>query len=71
MREVSDDEIVIRLPDDLRHALDRFAAEHGAGEDRPHAVLSALREWALGRNYLGEAGDEGIRPEDLSAANDD
>jgi hypothetical protein len=33
-------------------------------------MVTALREWAHAKGYLDEPGDEGIRPEDLSAAND-
>ena len=65
-----DNEITIRLPGDLLRALDRFIDAHEGHEDRPQAVVSALREWAHAKGYLSEPGDEGIRPEDLSAAND-
>jgi hypothetical protein len=71
MNEAPDDMVMVRLSDDLLRALDRFAEEHGSHEDRPQAVVSALREWAHGKGYLSEPGDEGLRPEDLSAANDD
>jgi metal-responsive CopG/Arc/MetJ family transcriptional regulator len=60
----------VRLPGDLLRALDRLIEEHEGREDRPQAVISALREWAHARGYLDEPGEEGIRPEDLSAAND-
>jgi len=70
MNEAPDDRIMVRLPGDLLRALDRFIEEHEGREDRPQAVISALREWAHARGYLDEPGDEGIRPEDLSAAND-
>jgi hypothetical protein len=65
-----DNEMAVRLSDDLLHALDRFIEEHDGREDRPQAVVSALREWAHAKGYLREPGDEGLRPEDLSAAND-
>jgi len=70
MNEAPDDRIMVRLPGDLLRALDRLIEEHEGREDRPQAVISALREWAHARGYLDEPGDEGIRPEDLSAAND-
>jgi len=70
MNEAPDDRIVVRLPGDLLRALDRFIEEREGREDRPQAVALALREWAHARGYLSESGDEGIRPEDLSAAND-
>jgi hypothetical protein len=65
-----DHEIVVRLSGDLLRALDRFAEEHGGREDRSQALMSALREWAHEKGYLSEPGDEGLRPEDLSSAND-
>lgn len=65
-----DDEITIRLSGELLRAVDRFIEENEETETRPQAVLSALREWALAEGYLNELGEEGIRPEDLSAAND-
>ena len=70
MNEAPDDRIMVRLPGDLLRAVDRFIEEHEGREDRPQAVVSALREWAHARGYLDGPGDEGIRPEDLSAAND-
>jgi metal-responsive CopG/Arc/MetJ family transcriptional regulator len=70
MNEAPDDRIMVRLPGDLLRALDRFIEEHEGREDRPQAVISALREWAHARGYLDEPGEEGMRPEDLSAAND-
>jgi metal-responsive CopG/Arc/MetJ family transcriptional regulator len=70
MNEAPDDMIMVRLPGDLLRALDRFAEEHGSHEGRPQVVVTALREWAHARGYLSEPGEEGIRPEDLSAAND-
>ena len=70
MNEAPDDRIMVRLPGDLLRALDRLIEEHEGREDRPQAVISALREWAHARGYLDEPGEEGIRPEDLSAAND-
>ncbi|MGN6771116.1 MAG: hypothetical protein ACTHJQ_14915 [Rhizobiaceae bacterium] len=66
-----DEMVMVRLSGDLLSALDRFIEEHDGREDRPHAVVAALREWAHAKGYLSEPGDEGLRPEDLSAANDD
>jgi hypothetical protein len=71
MDEISDEMVMVRLSGDLLGALDRFIEEHDRREDRPQAVVSALREWAHARGYLSEPGGEGLRPEDLSAANDD
>lgn len=65
-----EDEIVVRLPADLLHALGRFIQEHDGRESRSQAVTLALREWAHARGYLSEPAEQGIRPEDLSAEND-
>jgi metal-responsive CopG/Arc/MetJ family transcriptional regulator len=70
MDEISDEMVMVRLSGDLLRALDRFIEEHDGLEDRPQAVALALREWAHAKGYLREPGDEGLRPEDLSAAND-
>ena len=70
MDEISDEMVMVRLSGDLLRALDRFIEEHDGREDRPQAVALALREWAHAKGYLREPGDEGLRPEDLSAAND-
>jgi len=64
------EEIVVRLPDDLSRAIDRFIGERDGHESRPQAVISVLREWAHAKGYLSEPGAEGIRPEDLNAEND-
>jgi hypothetical protein len=65
------EEITLRLNGDLLDAIDRYVEERGRHEARSRAVLSALREWAHAKGYVAEPGEEGIRPEDLSAANDD
>lgn len=61
--------VAVHLPPDLLAALDRYAREH---EDmtRPQALRSAFREWAVAHGYAPSA-DEGTRPEDLNASNDD
>ena len=38
--------------------------------DRAGAVAQIVREWALAEGYM-TANDDGLRPEQLSAANDD
>ena len=53
----------------LEAAALRLFAEQGY-ETRSQAMLSALHEWAHRRGYMSEAGEEGIRPEDLNAGND-
>lgn len=61
--------IGVRLDPDLLSALDRYAKEHGE-LTRPQALLAALRDWATAHGYMQSA-DEGTRPEDLNASNDD
>ena len=70
MPQSDHDSLVLRLPAALAAALDRYREEHAIGDGREQAVLAVLREWALDRGYMSEAGEEGIRPEDLTAAND-
>ncbi len=63
-------ELSITLEAELVLALDRFIAEVGVELSRPEALRSAFRNWAVAHGYL-HPGDEGIRPEDLNASNDD
>jgi hypothetical protein len=60
----------VRLEPELLEALDRYAREKGLEGSRPDSLRSALREWALSHGYLAVA-DEGRRPADLDASNDD
>lgn len=59
----------VRLQPDLLSALDRYAKEHGE-MTRPQALRAAFRDWAVAHGYMPSA-DEGTRPEDLNASNDD
>jgi hypothetical protein len=61
--------VSVLLQPDLLSALDRYAKEHGE-MTRPQALLAAFRDWALAHGYM-PSGDEGTRPEDLNASNDD
>lgn len=71
LTDISDTEqLTINITPGLRAALDRYIAESGAQNDRAGAVAQIVREWALGAGYMSAAGD-GLRPEQLSAANDD
>jgi hypothetical protein len=63
-------ELRINLEAQLIFALDRFIAEMGADISRPTALRIAFQDWAVAHGYL-RPGDEGIRPEDLNASNDD
>lgn len=60
----------VKLEPELVLALDRFIAEVGIDISRPEALRSAFKNWAVAHGYL-HPGDEGIRPEDLNASNDD
>jgi len=60
----------IRLEPELLEALDRYARDKGLEGSRSDSLRAALREWALSHGYLVVA-DEGKRPADLDASNDD
>jgi metal-responsive CopG/Arc/MetJ family transcriptional regulator len=63
-------QVQVRLQPDLLRALDRFIAEEAPDVSRPEALRTAFKDWAVAHGYL-HSGDEGIRPEDLNASNDD
>lgn len=45
--------LMVRVPQDLLAALDRFIAEECAPEtSRPEALRLAFRDWAVGHGYL-------------------
>ena len=62
--------VLVRLQPDLLEALDRFIASRQPGMSRPEALRLAFRQWAAEHRHL-PSGQEGIRPQDLNAANDD
>lgn len=63
--------VEVPLSADLVVALDAFTADH-PGVSRPEALATAFRDWAIGRGYLRpDIAQEGIRPEELNATNDD
>lgn len=62
--------VLVRLQPELLEALDRFITGHQPGMSRPEAMRLAFRQWAHEHRYLS-ARQEGIRPQDLSSANDD
>jgi metal-responsive CopG/Arc/MetJ family transcriptional regulator len=62
--------VQVRLQPDLLAALDRFISEEKPDVSRPEALRTAFKDWAVAHGYL-HPGDEGIRPEDLNASNDD
>lgn len=61
--------VLVRLQPDLLDALDRFIAGRQPGMSRPEALRVAFRQWATEHQLL--PGAEGIKPQDLNAANDD
>lgn len=67
----------VTLPANIIAALDRFASTQDQGQNksmtREDALLSALRDWAMQNGLLqsGMNGDEGLRPDQLNATNDD
>lgn len=62
--------VLVRLQPDLLEALDRFIAGQQPGMSRPQAMRLAFRQWAAEHRFLSTT-QEGIRPQDLNAANDD
>lgn len=62
--------VLVRLQPELLDALDRFIDDAAPGASRPEALRRAFRRWATDSGYLASE-QEGIRPEDLNAANDD
>lgn len=62
--------VLVRLQPDLMEALDRFIAGQEPGMSRPEALRFAFRQWATEHHHLPGI-QEGIRPQDLNAANDD
>jgi len=62
--------IGVRLQQDLLSALDRFVAKDYRAMSRPEALRIAFRDWATAHGYVSST-DEGKRPEELNASNDD
>lgn len=60
----------VRLQPDLLSALDRFAKTESGTVSRPEALRTAFRNWAIAHGYVPSA-DEGKRPDQLNASNDD
>lgn len=65
--------LTVALPANLAAALDRFIAQEGPGMPRDRALVRAFHAWAVqnGFAHRDDDGQEGKRPEDLNAANDD
>lgn len=65
--------LTVALPAHLSEALDRFIAHEGSGLSRDQALARAFHAWALqnGFAHREDDGQEGKRPEELNATNDD
>lgn len=65
--------VLVRLQPEMLDALDAFVSDHDASLSRPEALRRAFSDWAIAHGYLRPSGsvDEGMRPEDLNASNDD
>lgn len=61
--------LTVRVPPDMLAALDKFV-DLDAIPSRPEAVRLILKEWLM-ENQMLPADQEGTRPEDLNASNDD
>lgn len=60
---------MVRLQPDMLEALDKFV-DRDAIPSRPEAVRLILKEWLVANQML-PPDQEGTRPEDLNASNDD
>lgn len=56
--------------DKIETALKSFIADHPGMQTRDQAIIAILENWFTSHGYL-PAGQEGLRPEDLDASNDD
>lgn len=57
------------LPADIEDAIRTFATAQEIG--REEALERILRDWLSAHRYLPAEKDDGTRPEDLNASNDD
>lgn len=55
--------------------IDTFASDSEMNRDapisRPEALRRITRDWLIGHGYIPHEPEEGTRPEDLDASNDD
>ncbi|WDZ77168.1 hypothetical protein PWG15_01250 [Ensifer adhaerens] len=56
--------------DKIETALRSFIADHPGTLSRDQAIATILENWFTSHGYL-PPGQEGLRPEDLDASNDD
>lgn len=66
----TEERTTLRVDADLLAVLDHYIAEHAPGATREDALRAVLREWAGRHGYL-PLHQQGVRPEDLNASNDD
>ncbi|EKF43912.1 hypothetical protein [Nitratireductor indicus] len=71
--DAGEQEIILTVKSGIVTALDRFIASEGHGQSRAEATEGILRSWLIERGFAQpqDDGDEGRRPEELNAANDD
>ncbi|WP_265518916.1 hypothetical protein [Nitratireductor luteus] len=65
--------VLVRLQPELLRSLDMFIARSRVRMSRPEALRMAFREWSEAIGYLPHElhPEEGMRPEELNASNDD
>ncbi|MCK3775918.1 hypothetical protein MZK49_04130 [Ensifer sesbaniae] len=56
--------------DKIETALKSFIADHPGMQTRDQAIIAILENWFTSHGYLPPQ-QEGLRPEDLDASNDD
>ncbi|MBZ7920394.1 hypothetical protein LAC81_01160 [Ensifer adhaerens] len=56
--------------DKIETALKHFIADHPGLQTRDEAIIAILENWFTSHGYLPPQ-QEGLRPEDLDASNDD
>ncbi|MAZ18447.1 hypothetical protein [Oricola sp.] len=65
------EEVCTTLPRDVLNGLDAFVAGKPETASRGEAVRQILREWLQANGHMRDPqAVEGVRPEDLSSAND-
>ncbi|HHZ10785.1 MAG TPA: hypothetical protein GX405_18610 [Rhizobiales bacterium] len=62
--------LTVYLPPELSAALDRLIDRDYPGMGRSEAIVAVFRDWATARGLVAGS-DEGLRPEELNASNDD
>ena len=64
-------ELTISLTPEALSALDFYIAQIAPGKSREFAAAQAIQEWAAANGHSQDNEEMGLRPEELSAANDD